>query len=202
MSDFLRRMNPFYKFSFLIAFSTVFTFMHSFWLNVWVFGGCLFLLFIGARPADWAKAVKFLLPVTFLAVSLFMTGMLFGAGATGRFGSVSTESTQTGLNMAIRLLSFAGLGILLAITTDPYELIKSLQKHARLPRKFAYGMLTAIHLLPQMRAEYRNARLAFAVRGVSVGPLSLKPIFAMLVNAFRWSETLAVAMISKGFYEE
>jgi len=202
MSDFLLKLNPFYKFVFLLVFTTVITFIHSFWLNVWVFGGSMFLLLIGAPPRRFLRALKFLLPVTVLAASLFMMGTLFGGGATGRFGSVSTESTQSGLNMATRLLSFVGLGLLFSQTTDPYDLVKSLQTQAKLPRKFAYGMLCAIHLLPHMKQEYQNARLAFQVRGARVGFLSLRPIFSMLVNAFRWSETLSIAMISKGFYEE
>jgi len=202
MSDFLLKINPFYKFVFLLVFTTVITFIHSFWLNVWVFGGSMFLLLIGAPPRKFLRALKFLLPVTVLAASLFMMGTLFGGGASGRFGSISTESTQSGLNMATRLLSFVGLGLLFSQTTDPYELVKSLQKQAKLPRKFAYGMLCAIHLLPHMKQEYQNARLAFQVRGARVGFLSLRPVFSMLVNAFRWSETLSIAMISKGFYEE
>jgi energy-coupling factor transport system permease protein len=201
MSDFLSRINPFYKFAFLIAFATVITFIHSFWLNVWVFGVSMLLLAAGARPAQYIKALKILVPVTVLAVSLFFSGLFFGGGATGPFGGVSTASTQSGINMATRLYSFVGIGLLLSLTTDPYALVKSLRVHAGLPRKFAYGMLAAIHLLPHMKTEYQHARLAFLVRGVHVGPLSLKPVFAMLVNAFRWSEMLSIAMVSKGFYE-
>lgn len=201
MSDFLSKINPFYKFVFIIVFSTVITFIHSFWLNVWVFAVCMFLLLIGAPLRQFWRALKFLLPVMVIAGGLFMTGLLFGSGATGQFGSVSTASTQSGLNMATRLLSFVGIGLLFSLTTDPYGLVKALQRQARLPRKFAYGMLCAIHLLPHMKTEYQNAKLAFQVRGVRVSLFSLKPIFAMLVNAFRWSETLSIAMISKGFYE-
>ena len=202
MCDFLSKINPFYKFVFVIVFTTVITFIHSFWLNVWVFALSMLLLLIGARPRVFLRALKFLLPVTVLAVSLFLMGTLFGGGADGRFGSVSTASTQSGLNMATRLLSFVGIGLLFSLTTDRYELVKGMQTHAKLPRKFAYGMLCAIHLLPHMRQEYQNAKLAFQVRGIRVGIFSLRPIFAMLVNAFRWSETLSIAMISKGFYEE
>ncbi|MCL2501167.1 MAG: energy-coupling factor transporter transmembrane protein EcfT [Defluviitaleaceae bacterium] len=201
MSDFLFRINPFYKFTFLVVFATVITFIHSFWMNVWVFGACIFLLLTGTRPAQHIKALKILIPVTVFAVSLFFSGLFFGGGATGPFGGISTASTQSGMNMATRFYSFVGIGLLISLTTDPYALVKSLRTHAKLPRKFAYGMLAAIHLLPHMKTEYQNARLAFRVRGVPVGPLSLKPIFAMLVNAFRWSEMLSIAMISRGFYE-
>jgi energy-coupling factor transport system permease protein len=77
-----------------------------------------------------------------------------------------------------------------------------MRKDAKLPRKFAYGMLCAVNLFPYIKNEYKNAQLAYLVRGVKLGPLSLKPIFSMLVNCFRWSETLSIAMFSKGFHEE
>ncbi len=202
MSDFLSKINPFYKFIFIILFSTFLTFTHSIWLNIWVFGISMFLLFIGARPKQWLRALKFLIPVTILAFSLFMTGVHWGSDAGAELGRLTFASTQNGLNMSTRLFSFAGLGLLFSLTTDSHELIKSMQKDAKLPRKFAYGMLCAVHLLPHIKQEYQNARLAILVRGASAGPFSWKPIFSMLVNFFRWSETLSIAMFSKGFHEE
>ena len=65
--------------------------------------------------------------------------------------------------------------------------------------RFAYGILAAFHLMPGMVREFRQVRLAFAVRGLHVHALSLKPIFTMLVNSVRWSESVAMAMESKGF---
>lgn len=202
MTDFLSKINPFYKFAFIILFSTVITFIHSFWLNIWVFGISIFLILIGVKYDKYIKALKFLLPVIFMSFSLFIMGLFFGEGSGGMFGTVTTESTQVGINMATRFLSFAGIGLIFALTTDPYELVKSMQKDAKLPRKFAYGMLCAVNLLPYIKTEYQNAILAFHVRGVKVGPLSLKPLFSMLVNSFRWADVLSIAMISKGFYEE
>ena len=42
-------------------------------------------------------------------------------------------------------------------------------------------------------------RLACRVRGFAVTPLSVRPAFTALVNAVHWSESLAMAMESKGF---
>ena len=202
MSDFLSRLNPFYKFVFVIVFSTALAFTRSMWLNIGVFGACMFLLVLGAKPALWLRALKFLIPVTFFAFTIYMTGARFGGEATGGFGVGMLSSAHAGMNMATRFFAFAGLGLLFALTTNPYDLIKSMQKDAKLPRKFAYGMLCAINLLPSIKNEYINAKLAFQVRGVKVSAFSIKPIFSMLVNCFRWSEVLSIAMFSKGFHEE
>lgn len=202
MTDLLMKINPFYKFLFIILFSTVITFIYSFWLNVWVFAACVFLILVGVPPRKYLLALKILIPVTITAFSLFMMGIFFGRGAGDQFGQITTAATQSGINMATRLYSFVGLGLLLTLSTDLYDLVKSLQKDAKLPRKFAYGMLCALHLFPYMKKEYNQSKLALRVRGARVGVFSLKPLFAMLVNAFRWSEMLSIAMISKGFYEE
>ena len=202
MSDFLSKINPFYKFVFIIVFATVLTFWHTFWVNVLVFGVCMGLLFVGTRWSQFLKALKFMIPISFIGVSLFMSGVLFGVDTSSELGSLTFESTQNGLNMAVRVYAFAGLGLLLALTTDSYALVKSMEKDGKLPRKFAYGMLAAVNLLPHIKEEYLKARLAFMVRGEKVGLLSIKPVFSMLVNCFQWSETLSIAMFSKGFHED
>jgi energy-coupling factor transporter transmembrane protein EcfT len=89
-----------------------------------------------------------------------------------------------------------------SLTTNPYHFVESLQKDAKLKRKFAYGILCAFNLLPHIKNEFQNARLALQVRGVAVGPFSLKPLFSTLVNSIKWSETLSIAMQSKGFHED
>ena len=202
MSNLLARINPFYKFLFLVLFSTVITFIHSFWLNVWVFAACVFLIIIGVPAKKYILALKILIPVTIMAFSLFMMGTLFGRETVDQFGQITTDATQSGINMATRLYSFVGLGLVLTLSTDLYDLVKSMQKDAKLPRKFAYGMLCAMHLFPYMKKEYHQTKLALSVRGAKSVIFSLKPLFAMLVNAFRWSEMLSIAMISKGFHEE
>jgi len=202
VSDFLSRLNPFYKFVFIIVFSTGLAFTRSLWLSVGVFSTCIILLVLGARPRQWLRALKFLLPVSFFAFSIFMTGARFGSEATGGFGVGMLSGTHAGLVMASRFFAFAGLGLLFALTTNPCDLVTSMRKSVKLPRKFAYGILCAINLLPYIRNEYKKAKLAFQARGVKVSAFSIKPVFSMLVNCFRWSELLSIAMISKGFHED
>ena len=202
MSDFLSRLNPFFKFIFVFAVSTALAFTRSVSLNLDVLAACAFLLLIGARPARWLAAGRFLIPVFLIAFSVFMTGYRFGNNNPTNFGLSGLSATAAGMNLATRFLAFAGLGIAFSVTTNPYELIKSMRRNAKLPRKFAYGMLCAINLMPYLKNEYDNSRLAFRVRGVKVSAFSPKPIFSMLANCFRWSEVLSMAMFSKGFYEE
>jgi len=199
VTDFLHKINPFYKFVVIAGIATILTFIHSFQINIVVLVVTLILFIIGTKPVTWLRAFKIFLPLSVIGFSIFMSGIFWGNEAAS---SVAVSSTQTGFNMLARFFSFAALGLLISLTTDAFELIKAMQKNGRLSRKFAYGLLAALNLIPQMKTEYQNARLAFAVRGASVSPLSTKVLFAMLVNCFRWSETLSIAMHSKGFCEQ
>ena len=201
MTNFLFKVNPFYKFVVIGGIATGLTFVHSFAVNMWIFGICIALLITGSTPKTWWRFLKIFIPLSIVGFGMFMSGVLWGDSTGSELGTVTVASLQSGYNMLSRFFSFTGLGLLLSLTTDSFELVKAMQKNGRLPRKFAYGMLAAFNLIPHMKSEYQNARLAFAVRGASAGPLSTKVLFSMLVNCFRWSEMLSTAMYSRGFHE-
>lgn len=78
----------------------------------------------------------------------------------------------------------------------------SLMQQFHLPPKFAYGILAAYHFFPVVREEYGIVGAALKVRGVKAGPISTKRLFPMLVQAMERSESLAMAMESRGFEEQ
>ena len=78
----------------------------------------------------------------------------------------------------------------------------SLMQQFRLPPKFAYGILAAYHFFPVVREEYGIVGAALKARGVKAGPLSTKRLFPMLVQAMERSESLAMAMESRGFQND
>ena len=185
MFNYLHKINPFYKFVTVIVLAVGLTFSPSVYLNVTTFVICIFLLITGSKKI--LTAIKVFIPILFMAIGLYISGVNFGG------------NLQSGMTMATRLIAFSGFGMVFSLTTDPYEFMKSLRKDGKLPRKFAYGVLCAFNLIPYIRNEYKNARLALSVRGVKHGVFSMKPLFSMLVNSVRWSEMLSMAMESKGF---
>ena len=202
----LENANPFCKALAVLISAVLLSFSYSVWLNLLVLFLSLGAVLLFSR-ASKKKIVLLFLPVLLLAVGFLVTGLFYSdPDATGYTGSIgiaamSVGSFYNGLQLATRIFAFAGLGILFSMTTSAQEFITSLQHQAKLPPKFAYGILAAVHLLPNIQKEYRNARQALQVRGVA-SPFSLKPVFIMFVNAIRWSECLAMAMESKGFSEE
>lgn len=87
------------------------------------------------------------------------------------------------------------MGLLFVFTTDPRLFIISLMQQFHLPGNFAYGILAAYGFIPVIKQEYENMRYAYRARGVKRNIFMLP----MLVTAVRSSESIAMAMESKGF---
>ena len=181
------------------------------WRLALVLAVCLLLLMFCSR-VSLKKIGVILLPACIAAFGLFVMGLYYARGGSTQTMDLSSLSAMpysvraamsqnlyTALQLATRLLAYAGLGILFALSTEGDFFIASLLHQCHLPPKFAYGILAAFHLMPGMAREYAQVRTAFAARGLKAGPLSMKPVFTMLVNSVRWSESIAMAMESKGF---
>lgn len=201
---FMNRLNPFYKAVTIVVAGVMLTFAYRLSLNLAVCAVCLVLLLVFAR-IRYSALVKFLVPVLIAAASLYTTGLLqSGSGQTdaeltASYSFTAGISLYNAARMSTRLLAYAMLGILFSLSTDAELFVQSMMHQCHLKPKFAYGILAAFHLMPHIRDEYHNARLAYLARGMKAGRLSLKPLFAAMVSCIRWSETVAMAMESKGF---
>ncbi len=196
MSNFLYKLNPLYKCVAVLAVAVIFSFTNSVMINLAVFGISMLAIVLGSKK--FLRGLFILLPLVPVGVGFLVTGLYFGTGNENA-GMISVASFETGLQLATRIFAFAGLGLVFSLTTNPTDFVKALHRQAGLPRKFAYGLLCALNILPYLKREYENSRLAIEIRGEKLHPLSLKPVFATLVNSIRWSETLSMAMKSKGF---
>lgn len=203
---FMNRLNPFYKAVTVLTAGLILTFSYLISLNLAVCGVCLVLLLVFSRIRI-RTMLGLLTPALLAAVSLFMTGLLHsGTGGADLAGSENFQvamneslSFYNAMQLSTRVLAFAMLGILFALTTDAELFIQSLMHQCHLPPKFAYGILAAFHLMPHIGEEYHNAELAYRARGIGVNRFSMKPLFAAMVSCIRWSESVAMAMESKGF---
>ena len=193
----LERWNPTVKAFTVLVCVILLSFEYLVSLNLLVLAVCLLLLVFCSR-VSLKKIGVILLPACVAAFGLFVMGLYYAQGGSTQ----AVDNLYTALQLATRLLAYAGLGILFALSTEGDFFIASLLHQCHLPPKFAYGILAAFHLMPGMAREYAQVRTAFAVRGLKMGPLSMKPVFTMLVNSVRWSESIAMAMESKGFCGE
>lgn len=219
----VERLNPSLKVFTILISVILLSVVYKIRLNLLVFGSCMILLLFFS-DAKLKYIVGILIPAFLAALGLFMMGLYYARGndigsiiaesskASGNLNGISvvpyavraalSTNLDTALQLSTRLLAFAGFGALFALTTDGEAFVSSLMHQCHLKPKFAYGILAAVHLMPDMIREYSNVRLAFKVRGIHVRTCSLKPVFSMLVNSIRWSESVAMAMESKGFCGE
>ncbi len=207
----LEKLNPSVKMITVLVCVILLSVQYLVSLNVTVFLISLFLLTFFSN-ARMKQVLTILIPAFIAAFGLFVTGLYYARGSSIDVTELESLSAvpyavraamstnlYTAMQLSTRLLAYAGLGILFALSTDGEFFISSLMHQCHLPPRFAYGILAAIHLMPTMTREFSNVKLAFRTRGMRVHWYSLKPIFTMLVNSIRWSESVAMAMESKGF---
>ena len=160
---------------------------------------CLILMLLS--KINIKKLCLSFFPVIVMALGIFFTGYFYGNENTSINMTDMTkivvimENTESGLQLAARILAYASLGFLFVYTTDPRMFILSLMQQFKLSEKFAYGIMAAYNFIPIIKNEYRNIAYAYRARGVKRNLFMLP----MLVTAIRSSENIAMAMESKGF---
>lgn len=197
----MNRIDPAMKFIALLLVTLILAWKYSLMLNAAVFLACV--IGIVSSGVSIKKLLVLLLPILLAALGMFFTGYRFSAAeglpVNTEIFHLGSSALVNGLTQASRVLAYAGVGYLFALTTDRVMMVKSFQKRFRLPQIFAYGLLAAWGIFPQMLREYGRTRAAFRARGLSAFPLSPAVLKPLLVKAVRWSEALSIAMESKGF---
>lgn len=195
----MKSINPACKFIGILIPTVLLLFFYSPILNMTVFVVCLAVLFI-SRCSKTGLAVA-MVPVVLSAVALFFTGYHFpnNSHLALNYQLFANSAVWNGLQLGSRVLAFSGLGLLFVLTTDRLELIHSARQQFHVPVKFAYGLLAAWGMVPNMLREYSRAKAAFRARGLVPAPWSPMLLKPLLVKTVRWSESMAAAMESKGF---
>lgn len=199
----LHRLNPSYKAVAIIIASFLIAFTYSLTLNIFL---CLLsLLALAYSRISLPRLLRIILPLSFVAFGLYFTGKIYSEGQKEMVLLVEQLSltidmgTYHGLQLASRTMVFASMGMLFSLTTDPYELVVSLQSDLKLPPQFAYGVLAAMHLFPSIKKEYKASNMALKTRGLRGLKLYTKRLVNTMIALIRWSDQLALAMISRGF---
>lgn len=194
-------LNPTCKLFGILLPTLILAVIHNPALNLTVFILCILLLLLSHIPLK--KLGCLILPILIISAGMFFTGYHFhaqsGAPVSAGILNITDSAVWNGLTFSSRVLAYAGLGLLFVLTTNKIYLIQSFRQQLRLSPLFAYGLLAAWNIFPNIAEEYRKTRAAFHARGLhpsAVSPALLKP---MLVKAVLWSEALSVAMESKGF---
>jgi len=205
----LHQVNPSLKLLFCLTLFMFVLFTHnpSVMLNV---TAVTLLGYVAASGHPWKRMALFSLPALLLFVSSTTSMMFYGKGETTwwDFGliHITKESFFRGVQIGLKSLCFAFVGLLFALTTRPVFLFYSLMQQCKVPPKYAYSFMAAMRLLPIMFEEFQTLRHALAVRGVG-REKGLKGLYRkmkaysvpMLAQSIRRAQRIAVAMEAKRF---
>ena len=86
--------------------------------------------------------------------------------------------------------------------TTAVKFSRSLEQNLHLPSKFAYGVLAALGIIPQMKSAITQIRTAAMMRGVYLSFWSPQLYFKAILVALNSAENLAQGMESHGFVED
>lgn len=205
----LHRVNPSLKLLLCLAlfFFVLFTHNPSVMLNVTA-ASLIVLVACSGHPGK--RLALYTLPAVLLFVSSSTSMVFYGKGETlwWEWGliRVSEESFFRGVQVGMKSLCFALVGLLFALTTRPVYLFYSLMQQCKVPPKYAYSFMAAMRLLPIMIDEFQTLRHALAVRGVGrergLGGLYRKAkayAVPLLAQSIRRAQRIAVAMEAKRF---
>ncbi|MGQ5709969.1 energy-coupling factor transporter transmembrane component T family protein [Lactobacillus sp. PSON] len=88
------------------------------------------------------------------------------------------------------------------IDTSAVEFARSLEQNLHLPSKFAYGVLAALNIVPQMQQAVKKIRTNAMMRGLYLSFWSPQLYFKAIIVALNSAENLAQGMQSHGYQEE
>ena len=203
----MRSLNPGWKMLSLIIASLLLSVTFHIRLNLLVAGVCILATLL-SPGTDRRKLLFAMVPFLLAAFGMFMGGLLAGNRSGGVSGveltvfgqrTLYASDLKTAMQLSSRILAYGGLGMLFAFTSDSFSFIMSLMQQFRMPPKFAYGILAAYHFFPVVSEEYRIVGAAMKVRGAKAGPFSPGRLMPMFAQALERSQSLAMAMESRGF---
>lgn len=177
-------------------------------------GSCLLLLALGGslRLKVWG-----ILLVGIPSLILVM-GVSFGAWidpyrvqpseimfSLGSF-TYTEAMLRTGIATSSRLLALGVVSLMCGLTTQAFDLSKSLGSQLRIPYRFGYTAVAAARFLPRFRHELRLIRAAQRIRGVGSGAgirawwdRTKHAAVPVLAASIRHAERVALSMESRGF---
>ena len=81
------------------------------------------------------------------------------------------------------------------------DFARSLEQNLHLPSKFAYGVLAAINIIPQMKMAVKQIRTSAMMRGIYLSFWSPVLYFKAILVALNSADNLAQGMESHGYVE-
>lgn len=169
----LRHINPTIKLAVSLVVMLIATVVFDMVVLSLILGFGLLLAAIGGRCGIGTIARGLIPFALFGSGYIFMNALLPRETGTVLVSlgpvAVSAPGLLNGLRFALRALGFGAWSLVFVATTDPIDLVRSLNQNLRLPGRFTYSALAAYRYLPTLESEIALIRQAHRLRGVGEG---------------------------------
>lgn len=132
-----------------------------------LFAMATLLLLVDARVPPH-RLLALMVPFTLFGFGFFTTSVLFRAESGFALQMAreqgGTPEVAPGLVLFFRVLACGMTSAVFAITTDPGRFIRALMKDMRLSAPIGFGLMQAMHMVPDLRQEIFQLRMARAIR--------------------------------------
>ncbi|WP_371036842.1 energy-coupling factor transporter transmembrane protein EcfT [Rhodosalinus sp. FB01] len=124
------------------------------------------LLLVDARIPP-RRLLALMVPFALFGFGFFTTSVLFRADTGFAFQMARDQGgapdAAPGLVLFFRVLACGMVSAVFAATTDPGRFVRALMFHLRLPAPMGFALLQAMHMVPDLRAEMLQLRMARAI---------------------------------------
>ncbi|MFQ6550332.1 energy-coupling factor transporter transmembrane component T family protein [Aestuariibius sp. 2305UL40-4] len=126
----------------------------------------LLLLFDARIPLP--RLLFLMVPFALFGFGFFTTSVLFRAESGFAVQMAQEQSGATdvapGLVLFFRVMACGMTSAVFALTTDPGQFVRALMQYLRLPTSMVFALMQAMHMVPDLRAEMLQLRMARAIR--------------------------------------
>jgi energy-coupling factor transport system permease protein len=161
----------------------------------------------GLKPLQLIKSVRafFLLGVFMI---IFQTFFANGKDVIWAWGFIraTREGLAAGLNVGLRLIVIITISMILAITTDPRQLVASLITILHMPYRFAYALYSTLRFIPLMRNNATVIMEAQTIRGATIDQSLFAKVkhfiwlvIPLIVSGLQQASMSAIALDSRAF---
>lgn len=182
-------MNPSLKFLLILIISFELSVVNNLAINLIIIGAALLYLII--HKISFKDLLLLLFAPLVAAFTIFST--LYWFTPKPDHAAAWIFSTR----IYVYVLTIACL----SKTTTSSQLAKSFEQNLHLPSKFAYGILAALNLLPQIKSAVQQIRTSAMMRGIYLSFWSPVLYFKAILVALSSADNLAQGMASHGFDE-
>lgn len=163
----LRAFHPLPKLALCAAFILASLLIFRLTFQIALFVAATGLLVVGLG-LSLRRVLVLIVPFALFGFGFFTTSVLFRAEAGFALQMAQEQGgapeMTPGLVLFFRVLACGMTSAVFALSTDPGRLVRALMRHLRLPAPVGYALLQAMHMVPDLRDELTQMRMARAIR--------------------------------------